>query len=318
MSEALRGTTGHSVSSWPLPRTLAEKCSGQILDFFNKIGSFEAFAAIYVKVWFSNLGRFLAQRSTSCDLWHHRIRVLAHTNPLLTIVNHDRLREYPMRSGLFIIILIWVFQAGTAQAGAWLRKKGSSFTSAAYTTTWFGDRANTSYLEYGLRDDLTIGADIGYGTSRHGTPSGYGTLFLRRPLGRDDGPDKWAYEIGVGGAWVDGYVLPHVRTGLSWGRGIKLRERYGWVAVDASMTWDITSSLHLAKLDSTLGFNFTEVTAGMIQIYLAHVDHKAYASIAPSLLIRPLRGGFRIQLGAETPLGYTKDTAIKIGLWQEF
>jgi len=223
-----------------------------------------------------------------------------------------------MRSGFLFFILILSFMASSADAGAWLREKGSSFTSVAFTSTWFRDTTNTSYLEYGLRDDLTIGADIGYATSRNGTQSGYGTFFIRRPLGKTDGISKWAYEVGVGAAWVGEEVFPYIKTGLSWGRGIDVRDKSGWMAVDASMTWDVTAGHHLAKVDSTIGVNFTDVTTGMVQLYLAHLDQKTYGSIAPSILIKPRKSKFRIQIGAESQLGHFDNTAIKIGLWREF
>ena len=95
-----------------------------------------------------------------------------------------------MRSGSLIVFLIWIVWATSADAGAWMREKGTSFTSVSFTSTWFRDTTNTSYLEYGWRDDLTIGADIGYATSRQGTQSGYGTIFIRRPLGKNNGPNK--------------------------------------------------------------------------------------------------------------------------------
>lgn len=223
-----------------------------------------------------------------------------------------------MRSVFLLCVLMWPLLASSADAGAWLREKGSSFTSVAFTSTWFRDTTSTSYLEYGLRDDLTIGADIGYATSRNGTQSGYGTFFIRRPLGQRDRNIKWAYELGVGAAWVGDTVLPYVKTGLSWGRGIEVRDKSGWMAVDASMTWDVTSGHHLAKIDSTIGVNFTEVTTGMVQLYLAHLDSETYGSIAPSILIKPRKSKFRIQIGAESQLGHFDNTAIKIGLWREF
>ncbi|MGJ8628092.1 MAG: hypothetical protein ACSHXB_14120 [Sulfitobacter sp.] len=223
-----------------------------------------------------------------------------------------------MRSGLLIFIVLSSLLAGSANAGAWLREKGSSFTSVSFSSTWFLDTTNTSYLEYGLRDNLTVGADVGYATSRNGTQSGYGTLFIRRPLGQNDGPNQWAYELGVGAAWVGEEVLPYLKTGLSWGRGIKLRDTNGWMAVDASITWDVTSGLHVAKIDSTIGLNFTEVTTGMVQLYLAHLDQQTYGSIAPSIVIKPRNSKFRIQIGAESQLDDLENTGIKLGLWREF
>jgi hypothetical protein len=223
-----------------------------------------------------------------------------------------------MRSGLLLFFCACLLWPPVANAGAWLREKGTSFTSISFSTTWFRDTANASYLEYGVRDDLTIGADIGYASSNNGTQSGYGVIFVRRPLWQNDGPNQWAYELGVGAAWVDDYVLPVVKTGISWGRGIKVRDKYGWMAVDTSIAWDVADGHHLAKIDTTVGINFTEVTTGMVQLFIANLDRDTYASIAPSIVLKPRKSKFQYQIGLETQLGNADFTGIKIGLWREF
>ena len=223
-----------------------------------------------------------------------------------------------MRPWLLIVFLLSLLLASPTHAGAWLREKGTSFTSISFSATWFRDTTNTTYLEYGLRDNLTIGADIGIIADRWGGQSGYGTVFIRRPLGPNKGPNKWAYELGIGAAWVNELVLPHLKTGVSWGRGIQIKGLNGWMTVDASMTWDMANGFHLGKIDSTLGVNFTKVTTGMIEIYLAHLDSKTYATIAPSLVFKPHKGKYRFQIGAQTPLGHYENTALKLGLWREF
>ncbi len=223
-----------------------------------------------------------------------------------------------MRSGLFVGLLMCVFLASAAHAGAWMREKGTSFTSLSFTANYFLETTNTSYLEFGWRDDLTIGADIGYATNSQGVQTGYGTLFIRRPLGPNEGQNKWAYELGIGAAWIGDVVLPHLKTGVSWGRGLQIKELNGWMAVDASMTWDVSYGMHLAKIDSTIGVNFTEITTGMVELYLANLNSKTYATVAPSLVFKPRKGKYRFQVGAESPLGHFADTALKLGLWREF
>ncbi len=223
-----------------------------------------------------------------------------------------------MRPFLWLTILILPFLATAANAGAWLREKGSSFTSISFSATWFGDTANSSYLEYGVRDDLTLGTDIGYSNSTLGIQSGYGTIFLRRPIGKNAGPNKWAYELGVGAAWINDIVLPYVKTGLSWGRGFTIHEKSGWIAVDASVTWELSLGNRLTKIDTTVGVNFTDVTTGMVQLYLADLANDSYASIAPSLVFKPRKGKFRIQIGAETQLDNFDNPALKLGIWREF
>jgi len=223
-----------------------------------------------------------------------------------------------MRFGFVLILVLSQCAAMSAQGGAWLREKGAGFSSVSFTTTYFGDNAISSYLEYGVRDDLTLGADIAFYTSRNGQQSGYGTVFMRRPIGPNNGPNRWAYELGVGTAWVGDLMLPHVKTGVSWGRGIEFKDKNGWMAVDTSVVWDINNGLHLTKLDGTAGLNFAEITTGMVQVYFAHLDGELYGTVAPSVLFKPRKVNFRIQIGAEIPVRNVSDAALKLGIWRKF
>lgn len=223
-----------------------------------------------------------------------------------------------MRKNLYVSFCLLALSAGSAEAGAWLREKGKTFSSTAFTITADQDIANTSYLEYGLRPDLTLGADLRIAHDRLGVQDGFATLFMRRPLGDPDKTSKWAYELGLGATWDDSVVQPHVKIGLSWGRGLQWGERYGWMSVDSSYRWDITTSQGTLKVDSTIGMGFTEVTTGMLQLYLTDFDGTASASIAPSLVLQPRGREYRIQIGAETPLDDTGSTALKLGLWRTF
>ncbi len=223
-----------------------------------------------------------------------------------------------MRSFSVLFALMSLLLPAPAAAGPWMREKGTSFTALSFTITPTLETATSTYLEYGLRDDLTLGADIYIKTDRFGQQIGRGTLFFRRPLGQSDGPGKWAYELGIGADWSDRFVLPHLKTGLTWGRGITLRDKSGWVTVDAAMYWDISRGAHVAKVDSTLGLDFTERTAGMLQLYLTHINGAAISTIAPSIILSGKKGKYRIQIGVESRFGNASDTALKIGLWRTF
>jgi hypothetical protein len=205
-----------------------------------------------------------------------------------------------------------------ALAGPWLREKGRTFSSVSLTATYFRDMGNSAYLEFGLTDKMTIGADVGQFTNRLGERNGFGTIFMRRALGSNDGPNRWAYELGVGTAWVGDLVLPHVKTGLSWGRGIELWDKNGWMTVDAAVIWGISHDQHVGKIDTTVGLNFTDVTTGMLQLYLGHLDNEFYATLAPAVVIKPRKAKFKILIGTEIPMEDTKNTALKLGIWREF
>ena len=220
---------------------------------------------------------------------------------------------------IFIIFCVLCLSApGPTKAGPWLREKGTTFTATSFTVNYFRDTGTSTYVEYGWRDDTTVGIDIGYFTDRYGATSGVGTVFLRRALGSGEGSSKWAYEIGVGTAWIGDLMLPHVKTGLSWGRGYQLGDKNGWMTVDASVTWDLTFGERLTKVDATIGLGVTDVTKGILQLYLTNLQGQTTAMIAPSVVFSPREKKFSIQIGAESPLGGWDDTAIKVGLWRKF
>jgi len=217
-----------------------------------------------------------------------------------------------------LILLLLANLPKPVQAGAWMRDKGTAFTALSFTLNMSRDMARTTYLEYGLRDDLTVGLDAGMFTDMSGMASGHGTLFLRRPMRPDAQNNKWAYEVGIGADWMGETVAPHLKTGLSWGRGIKIGQKYGWASIDASVRWSLGSDAHVGKIDATVGLNVTDTLAGILQIYLSHIDGDTATTLAPSVVIKPRKGKYRFQIGFEAPMEDATRTAIKVGLWRDF
>lgn len=218
----------------------------------------------------------------------------------------------------FTILVLITSLAAPATAGPWLREKGKSFTSVSFATTWDLKSSTSSYLEYGFRDNMTIGADVGVFRSPLEGQTGFATVFLRRPLGRNEGTSRLAYELGVGASWADDIVSPHIKTGLTWGRGFQLRDKGGWMTVDASVRWDLGHSLQVTKIDSTVGLNFTDKFTGMFQLYVTNTQGETFATVAPSLIYTPKSGKFKIQIGVEALVDEISNPAIKLGLWREF
>lgn len=218
----------------------------------------------------------------------------------------------------FLIIFITFAFATTAQAGPWLREKGTTFSAVSVATTYYLDTSSQTYIEYGLTDKTTLVGDLSMIRLRYAPQSGYATVSVRRAFSKPDATSKLAYEIGVGAGWIGSMTLPHLRTGLSWGRGIKWGDTSGWTTVEASAIWDLTYAQHIAKLDMTLGMNFTDVTKGMIQLYTAEIAGETVATIAPSLVFTPRERKFSIQVGAESQIGNMRNSALKLGLWREF
>ena len=208
--------------------------------------------------------------------------------------------------------------AQAAQAGPWLKEQGKTFVSQSVYLKKNKDFGTSTYIEHGWREDLTLGVDIGSANSHLGISSGSLTVFVRRPLTWGREGDKWVYEVGAGTAWVTDIWLPHLKAGLSWGRGIDWGGRNGWAVVDTALYLDLTQGRTASKIDSTLGLNFTDRTSGMLQLYLAHTQGEFFATIAPSVVFRPGKRKFRVQVGTESALSDMADTAIKLGIWREF
>lgn len=238
-----------------------------------------------------------------------------------------------MRSAGLALVFI-LASASAAQAGAWLREQGKGFASASVQTKDDDNTETSIYLEYGLAPWVTAGADITYDTdlTRYiydqstvilnddgSFPQGSGILFLRFPLGPRDRTNKFAFHVGYGGRYVNGTLVAAQEVGVSWGRGIKLGERYGWVNVDTSFNTAEDPARDRTKLDGTLGLGFTERTRGMIQMFNTFEAGETFSKIAPSILVALGRDkNTTLQIGSEIPVSGGGSATIKVGFWYEF
>lgn len=219
-----------------------------------------------------------------------------------------------------LTLLVAMFCASPAASGAWLREESRGFSTVTGSLAATGAVYQSSYLEFGVRNDLTLGAETGFSALATGVQSGFATVFLRRPIGHRDRPSVWAYELGMGAAWTGELVNPYLVTGLSWGRGYQLKGFDGWVSVDTSLNWDVYYADHQIKIDSTIGLNFNNRFSGMVQIFGAGNKTGHATSLAPSFVIKPLKNhpGLSLQIGGRTQLGNPANSAIRISVWREF
>ncbi|MCV3271529.1 hypothetical protein [Roseobacter sinensis] len=223
-----------------------------------------------------------------------------------------------MMRHLALAIGILLASAQTAPAGPWLRERGKGFISTSGSVTEEKDVSGSVYFEYGLRDTITLGADLFYGIDRTLQQSGSGIVFLRFPLSKPDATHKWAWHIGLGARSLNTVITPAVEAGLSWGRGIKVGERYGWAVIDSNLNIPGEDLETRIKLDGTIGLSFTDHVKGMAQVFLTHQGGEVFTKFAPSLLLSPGKGRTTIQLSAEIPVSGGGETQFKIGLWREF
>ena len=217
-----------------------------------------------------------------------------------------------------VAIALVLLVAHPALAGAWMRDKGHGFVSSTVNANRDGGTTST-YLEYGLTDRVTLGADMFMTYDVQGTRDGYGTLFLRHALGPTDRANKWAL-VGGGGVAVIGFeVLPFLKTGLSWGRGYQLGTRQGWIAVDSAVLWDLTYAQHVHKLDTAIGLALTPRLRGLFEVYLDRTNGTTTTTLAPSLLIQTgAKRQYTLQIGAEIPRDDRSAATLTIGFWNTF
>ncbi|MEM9575866.1 MAG: hypothetical protein AAF999_02505 [Pseudomonadota bacterium] len=230
-----------------------------------------------------------------------------------------------------IALILGLASASTAQAGAWLRQKGKGFTSLSVQTTEDNGSSSSFYFEYGFRESVTLGADITYDTdllnyvqgagpvvqSLAELPQASGILFARFPIGPTDRTNKWAFHVGVGARYLEAEILEAVEVGLSWGRGIQIGERYGWVNIDTSYNEARSPAETRKKLDATVGLGVTDRTKAMLQVFNTFEAGETFTKVAPSLLYKVGDKGLTLQLGSEIPT-QGGDATVKIGLWWEF
>ena len=127
-----------------------------------------------------------------------------------------------------LFFILFILHAGLgASAGPWLREQGTTFSAVSFSSTYYLNTTSQTYLEYGLREHTTLIADIAMARAPYALQSGSVTASLRRALSKPDASSKWAYELGLGVGWIGPYTLPHIRTALSWGKGITLMDKSG-------------------------------------------------------------------------------------------
>ncbi|WP_318328264.1 hypothetical protein [Sulfitobacter sp. D35] len=222
------------------------------------------------------------------------------------------------RIGL-IALTVWLWLAMPVLAGAWMREEGTGFFSSSIEHDGKEQGNASTYLEFGARPDLTVGADLSIELFPESTSTSYAGFFLRRPLGNAEGTHRWAWRLGAGVAWDMEVTQPYLETGLHWGRGIELWQRYGWAAIDGTIKWETMTGDQIVKLDSTLGLGVSERLKGMMQLFLEYDQETTVTKVAPSVLWEPEGfGGFTFQFGAVIESGAEDRPTLKLGIWREF
>lgn len=218
------------------------------------------------------------------------------------------------RIGLIAAILTLV--SFPALAGAWLREEGTAFFSFGATVFELDEdgqrfQENSFYLEYGMRPNLTLGAS---GSMVDGM-GGEGQIFLRLPLERDNAASQMSMEFGLGANSEGVSYEPFVKAGLSWGKGISVKDHNGWVNVDgAALLGDDTRF----KVDTTIGLSLSDRFQVMAQSFVELTDGQDSHTLIPSMILSSKTGHTRYVFGYEHRTGARASQGLKFGLWRDF
>lgn len=213
--------------------------------------------------------------------------------------------------------LTWIV-AQPVYAGAWLREKGKGFLAYSNLTARSLDTTYNAYLDFGLRENLTLGATLDV-YSPLGLPvTGKGLIFMRRSLDWGRADANWAYELGIGARYTGVKFVPVAKTTLSYGRGINWGKRSGWFAVNTGVEWDLGFAQHVVKIDTTLGLELGERSKGMLQFYNTFGQNWSSVTIAPSYVFQTKKKKNNYVVGLEANSLVPNNVAFKFGVWQSF
>lgn len=215
---------------------------------------------------------------------------------------------------MYRIAVLLLLMPLPALAGGWLRPAGSGFLSFQQSFSESLDRAlaPSVYLDYGLRDDLTIGVIAWQSETRNKTRV---EAFARSnlPLAFDG----WAMsgELRLGGEQSeDRHIAP--LASLSVGAGRPLAQ--GWF----DSAWSVTVPLRDpmgwdAKGELSLGHNLNDdwATMGQIRFETSASDRSTAMS---GWMIYQARPDLRIAAGAEHMLDESGHMRALLSIWTDF
>lgn len=214
------------------------------------------------------------------------------------------------------LFLVSLCLATPCLAGPWPREKGTAFVATGMTT----EPAGSFYVEYGLGNDWTVGADA-YGTWTYtGHAAAFASKSFTMPHGLRLGLETAAImrSTGIkpldplGQTWGLALVGPNLRLGASLGRGLDILSG-GWTTAAASL---IVGDPYSQKIDLTLGTSPTQRTKVYGQLQGARTSGGQVWRAELAAGVR-LNESHEFMLNYNFPLG---KGASRVGmtLWQTF
>lgn len=218
------------------------------------------------------------------------------------------------------VVLLLAWGSGSvspAFAGAWLQAEGSAFASLENTIRQRGDDTvleTDIFFEYGLRPRLSTGLTL----LQEGGETGHIGLFLKTPLGQTDKPYVMSLQADIGGYFARQQWFGMTKLTLSYGRGFRWGDGYGWLNLDTAIEYRMGEPAPFLKLDGTIGRSSGARLRPMVEVSLTQTKGKPLIwSVSPNLLIDG-KGKLTWKLGLERKNDGQSSNALNFGFWHRF
>lgn len=203
-------------------------------------------------------------------------------------------------------------------AGAWQREADKVFLSFGGSvhrreSTGLIEPEYSFFGEYGVAPKLTLAVN----SFRRGDTEGHTLALVRFPLHQTKNGAHFASEIGLGRRESRGQSAMIYTVGLSWGRGMQIGERSGWLSVDSTVQLPASGD-PLLKVDSTAGLSIAKDSKIMGQIFLEADAQGRSITVAPSYVRRLNRASSDLVLGLDWRRGRQAGVGVRIGMWRSF
>lgn len=234
---------------------------------------------------------------------------------------------------LLAFLLFCLLAASPAWAGAWLRDKGSGFTST--TGVLRGPSSapqyeSRIYAEYGVFRHLTVGVDLNQKAAVSDNDqlvmhSGHALIFLRLPLAPDTWRMRYAVELGTGiyvpdtDIYAEKIVKLRMTTmALALGRGFDSPWGPGWLIAQTTIERRAGLSDPIHKLDASIGLSNKRLFRPMLKVEASRIaDDPVSWSLTPTVLIGSGKSTMWA-VGLERKFGASPSIGIELGFWRDF
>ncbi|KPA21121.1 hypothetical protein shim_25860 [Shimia sp. SK013] len=216
---------------------------------------------------------------------------------------------------MIMLVLVFLALAPAAHSGPWPRPPGEQFMSVSLEAPHNADSLAQAfasvYYERGLKRDWTMGFDTG----ANGLGYSKAYIFLRRPVWQGRSA-RVALALGVGQQSTAAGVGYALRPELSWGRNLTMLQRSGWLTIDTSAAYVISTQTTVIKSETTIGLSLTPKAITFLQATAEKETGQPLRTMLTPSLAFQIRSNMHL-VGAAV-LSPDQRTKLKLGLWMTF